>query len=142
MKPTTLDLKELRLSAQESVIRSPLISMLSERYMLQLFITLSFRRSYRFNELVRLTDVNPHTVRQRVGTLVDAGLAVRHVVSELPPNVVVGLSKQGAALAQSLRPLLDHVLLTERGEHANGTEHAVIQLNGSNGKLKRPVLEA
>ena len=59
----------------------------------------------RFNEIARELNINPRTLCQRLRELEDAGIVVRKVVSEMPPNVEYRMTEKGQALSDILTSL-------------------------------------
>ncbi|MDX1931967.1 MAG: helix-turn-helix domain-containing protein [Capsulimonadales bacterium] len=73
------------------------LDLLTGRWTLHILQTL-MSGPKRFNEIAQINDINPHTLRKRLGDLETQGVVTRTVVRAMPPNVEYGLTEKGYAL--------------------------------------------
>jgi DNA-binding HxlR family transcriptional regulator len=73
------------------------LDLLSSRWTLHIVHSL-LEGKKRFNEIARENGINPSTLRDRLRALEEEGVVMRHVVSNMPPNVEYELTEKGQAL--------------------------------------------
>ncbi|MER7280253.1 helix-turn-helix domain-containing protein [Dactylosporangium sp. NPDC000244] len=84
-----------------------IVRRMGERWTL-LVLSLLARRAYRFNELHRAIEgISQRMLTRTLRTLEADGLVERTVFPTVPPSVEYRLSPRGAALMDSLTPLID-----------------------------------
>jgi DNA-binding HxlR family transcriptional regulator len=86
---------------------------LSQRWAIYVLIQLA-RGPKRFNDLAKLTKVNPNTLRERLRELEDVSLVERRVLSAMPPRVEYRIGAGGAELLPILHELDGWVLAQVR----------------------------
>lgn len=92
------------LSGADIPVRSRLVTILNQRWALLVLKSL-IDGPKRFNELSKITDINPNTLRERLREFESAGVVKRTVTSETPPNVEYCLTEGTEELASILEQL-------------------------------------